>query len=81
LIRHAEGFTTAYGHLEEVLVAVGDRVERGQVVARVGDTGDVKTAQLHFQLRSGAKPIDPRPHLVGAGLQLAARPGGRGPGG
>jgi murein DD-endopeptidase MepM/ murein hydrolase activator NlpD len=81
LIRHADGFTTAYGHLDRVLVAVGDRVERGQVVARVGDTGDVKTAQLHFQLRSGAKPIDPRPHLVRDGVQLAARPAGRGSGG
>jgi len=81
LIRHADGFTTAYGHLDQVLVAVGDRVERGQVVARVGDTGDVKTAQLHFQLRNGRTPIDPRPHLVGGGLQLAARPGSRGPGG
>lgn len=81
LIRHADGFTTAYGHLDEVLVRVGDRVERGQTVARVGDTGDVKTAQLHFQLRSGATPIDPRPHLAGSGVQLAARPAGRGPGG
>ena len=82
LIRHAEGFTTAYGHLDQVLVQVGDRVERGQTVGRVGDTGDVKTAQLHFQLRSGATPIDPRPHLAGSGgVQLASRPAGRGPGG
>ncbi len=81
LIRHADGFTTAYGHLDEVSVRVGDRVERGQTVARVGDTGDVKTAQLHFQLRSGATPIDPRPHLAGSRLQLAARSAGRGPGG
>jgi murein DD-endopeptidase MepM/ murein hydrolase activator NlpD len=81
LIRHADGYTTAYGHLERATVAVGDRVERGQVVARVGDTGDVKTAQLHFQLRSGATPVDPRPHLVAAGVQLADRPDGAAPGG
>lgn len=81
LIRHADGYTTAYGHLERVTVAVGDRVERGQVVGRVGDTGDVKTAQLHFQLRSGATPLDPRPHLVTPGVQLADRPSGGAPGG
>lgn len=74
LIRHADGFTTAYGHLERATVAVGDRVERGQVIGRVGDTGDVKTAQLHFQLRNGRTPIDPRPHLVDPGLAVAARP-------
>lgn len=80
LIRHADGFTTAYGHLDAVLVAVGERVERGRIVGRVGDTGDVKTAQLHFQLRSGATPIDPRPHLASTGVQLAARPAARAPG-
>lgn len=81
LIRHGDGFTTAYGHLDQVLVTVGERVERGQVVARVGDTGDVKSAQLHFQLRSGATPIDPRPHLVAGGVQMASGGAARGPGG
>lgn len=81
LIRHADGFTTAYGHLEQALVAVGDRVARGQVVARVGDSGDVKTAQLHFQLRNGATAVDPRPHLVATSVEVAARPSGRAPGG
>lgn len=81
LIRHADGFTTAYGHLDQVLVAVGDRVERGRIVARVGDTGDVKSAQLHFQLRRGAEPIDPRPYLVRDGVQMAGRPPARHPGG
>ncbi len=81
LIRHADGFTTTYAHLDEVLVAVGERVERGQVVARVGDSGDVKTAQLHFQLRRGAAAVDPRPHLAAPPVQLASRATARTPGG
>lgn len=81
LIRHAEGWTSAYAHLDEVLVGVGDRVARGQPIGRVGDTGDVKSAQLHFQLRQGRTPVDPRQHLVDPALQLAARTAERGPGG
>ncbi|MCX8101676.1 MAG: M23 family metallopeptidase [Geminicoccaceae bacterium] len=81
LIRHAEGWTSAYAHLDEVLVGVGDRVARGQPIGRVGDTGDVKSAQLHFQLRQGRTPVDPRPHLVDPALQLAAQTAERGPGG
>lgn len=81
LIRHAEGWTSAYAHLDEVLVALGDRVARGQPIGRVGDSGDVKSAQLHFQLRQGRTPVDPRQHLVDPALQLAARPAERGPGG
>lgn len=65
LIRHADGFTTAYAHNERLLVAVGDRVRRGQTIATVGASGDVATPQLHFELRLGAKAVDPTRHLVG----------------
>ncbi len=73
LIRHAEGWTTAYAHLDAVLVDVGERVRRGQPIGRVGDTGDVKSAQLHFELRRGREPVDPRPHLVDPVLEVASR--------
>lgn len=65
LIRHADGFTTAYAHNERLLVAVGDRVRRGQTIATVGASGDVTAPQLHFELRLGAKAVDPARHLVG----------------
>ena len=65
LVRHADGFTTAYAHNGELLVAVGDRVRRGQTIATVGATGDVTSPQLHFELRLGAKAVDPARHLVG----------------
>lgn len=64
LIRHADGFTTAYAHNERLLVAVGDRVRRGQTIATVGASGDVTAPQLHFELRLGAKAVDPARHLV-----------------
>ncbi len=59
LIKHAEGWMTAYAHTEAILVHRGDRVERGQVVARVGDSGSVTTPQLHFEIRKGTRAVDP----------------------
>lgn len=78
LIRHADGFTTAYAHNEAVLVAVGEVVRRGQPIARVGRTGDVTTAQLHFEIRQGETPIDPSSLLGGdarASAEIAAPAG------
>jgi murein DD-endopeptidase MepM/ murein hydrolase activator NlpD len=64
LVRHADGYVTTYAHNSALLVEVGEVVRRGQVIARVGDTGDVTRAQLHFELRKGRKPIDPESVLV-----------------
>ena len=64
LIRHENGFITAYAHAERVDVKRGDRVERGQVIGSAGSTGDVSQPQLHFELRHGTTPVDPMPYLV-----------------
>jgi murein DD-endopeptidase MepM/ murein hydrolase activator NlpD len=64
LIRHDNGFVTAYAHTDGVHVKRGERVERGQVIATVGDTGNVSQPQLHFELRHGTQPVDPTPYLV-----------------
>jgi murein DD-endopeptidase MepM/ murein hydrolase activator NlpD len=64
LVRHAEGYITTYAHNAALLVEVGNVVRRGQVIARVGDTGDVSQSQLHFELRRGTKPINPESVLV-----------------
>lgn len=61
LIRHADGYMTAYAHAETLLVKKGDVVRRGQVIARVGDSGGVSEPQLHFEIRQGAQAIDPQP--------------------
>jgi murein DD-endopeptidase MepM/ murein hydrolase activator NlpD len=63
LIRHDNGWVTAYAHNEELLVKRDEAVKRGQVIAKAGRTGNVDQAQLHFELRQGAKPIDPMPYL------------------
>ncbi|MBK8174245.1 MAG: M23 family metallopeptidase [Rhodospirillales bacterium] len=63
LIKHAGGWMTAYAHNDAVLVARGERVQRGQVVARVGDSGNVDRPQLHFEIRKGKQAIDPLSQL------------------
>ena len=63
LIKHAGGWISAYAHNAELLVRRGDRVVRGQVIAKVGSSGNVTTPQLHFELRRGKRAVDPRAHL------------------
>jgi murein DD-endopeptidase MepM/ murein hydrolase activator NlpD len=67
LIRHANGFVTAYAHASELMVKRGDTIKRGQVIAKSGQTGNVTSPQLHFEIRKGASPVDPMQHLPGAG--------------
>lgn len=64
LVRHDNGWVSAYAHASEILVKRGDRITRGQVIAKAGRSGGVTQPQLHFELRKGAKPVDPLPHLA-----------------
>lgn len=64
LIRHDNGYITAYAHARSLLVAPGDRVDRGDVIGLSGKTGGVATPQLHFEIREGTKPVDPRPLML-----------------
>jgi murein DD-endopeptidase MepM/ murein hydrolase activator NlpD len=66
LVRHANGFVTAYAHAADILVKRGDTVKRGQVIAHSGQTGNVTSPQLHFEIRKGATPVDPAQYLSGA---------------
>jgi len=59
LIRHPNRFVSAYAHNSELNVIKGDRVKRGQVIAKSGQSGNVKSPQLHFELRKGSTPVDP----------------------
>ncbi|HEV2673219.1 MAG TPA: LysM peptidoglycan-binding domain-containing M23 family metallopeptidase [Aliidongia sp.] len=63
LLKHDGGWVTAYAHNQVLLVKKGDKVRRGQAIARVGSTGGVGAPQLHFELRSGTKAVDPLDHL------------------
>ncbi|NWG71658.1 MAG: M23 family metallopeptidase [Parvularculaceae bacterium] len=59
LIRHADGFVTAYAHNDVILVDKGQPVRQGQVVAKVGRSGAADQPQLHFEIRQNLKPVDP----------------------
>ncbi|MEJ2377151.1 MAG: LysM peptidoglycan-binding domain-containing M23 family metallopeptidase [Pseudolabrys sp.] len=59
LIRHADGYVSAYANASKLLVSRGEKVRRGQVIARAGQTGDVNSPQLHFEIRKGSNPVDP----------------------
>lgn len=60
LVRHDNGWMTAYAHNSKLLVKRGDTVVRGQTISLAGNTGSVVTPQVHFEVRQGAKAIDPQ---------------------
>lgn len=60
LVRHGGGYTTAYAHLGKSLVKKGARVAKGESIGTVGSTGTVPSPQLHFEIRKGREPVDPR---------------------
>jgi murein DD-endopeptidase MepM/ murein hydrolase activator NlpD len=66
LVRHANGYVTAYAHASELLVKRGDTIKRGQVIAKSGQSGEVGSPQLHFEIRKGSNPVDPLQFLNGA---------------
>ncbi len=65
LIKHPNGFVSAYANNGELDVKRGDTVKRGQIIAKSGDTGNVNAPQLHFELRKGSTPVDPTNYLAG----------------
>jgi len=66
LIRHPNGFVTAYAHTSQILVKRNEPVKRGQVIARSGATGAVTSPQLHFETRKGSTPVNPMQYLTGS---------------
>jgi len=65
LVRHSNGYVSAYANASELLVKRGDTVKRGQTIARAGQTGNVSSPQLHFEIRKGSTPVDPSKYLAG----------------
>jgi murein DD-endopeptidase MepM/ murein hydrolase activator NlpD len=63
LVRHANNWVSAYAHNEEILVKRGDKVRRGQIIAKAGNTGTVSQPQVHFELRKGSRPVDPTKYM------------------
>ncbi|PWC34422.1 gamma-D-glutamyl-meso-diaminopimelate peptidase [Azospirillum sp. TSO35-2] len=78
LLKHSDGWITAYAHLDKIEVERGATVKRGQVIARVGQTGSVSSPQLHFELRKGSQAVDPSDQMdrkLSEGASRDARPG------
>src|SRR3954468_11096681 len=65
LVRHSNGYVTAYAHASELLVKRGDPIKRGQIIAKSGQSGEVASPQLHFEIRKGSSPVDPQQFLNG----------------
>ena len=62
-VDHGNGLVTRYGHLSQIGVQVGDVIQRGQVIGLIGSTGRSTGPHLHFELRLGGSPINPRRFL------------------
>ena len=65
LIRHPNGYVTAYANNGDIAVHRGEQVKRGQTIAKSGQSGNVASPQLHFELRKGSTPVDPTRYLAG----------------
>jgi len=63
LVRHSDGWITAYAHNDKLLVKKGQKVLKGEKIATVGTTGGVNTPQLHFEVRAGKNPVNPISYL------------------
>jgi murein DD-endopeptidase MepM/ murein hydrolase activator NlpD len=64
VIRHADDYVTTYAHLQDMAVAKGVQVKRGQIIGKSGKSGDVAKPSLHFELRKGTTAIDPIGYLA-----------------
>ena len=63
LVRHANGYVTAYANASELMVKRNDPVHKGQVIAKSGQTGTATAPQLHFEVRKNSSPVDPIQYL------------------
>jgi murein DD-endopeptidase MepM/ murein hydrolase activator NlpD len=63
LVRHSNGFVTAYANASELLVKRNDQVHKGQVILKSGQTGSATAPQLHFEVRKNSSPVDPMQYL------------------
>ena len=63
LVKHSDGWITAYAHNDKLLVKKGQQVMKGEKIATVGTTGGVNVPQLHFEIRAGKNPVNPQLYL------------------
>lgn len=63
-IRHEYGFSTVFGHLNQILVAPGQHVHRGDRIGLVGNTGNSTAPHLHYEVHVNDQPVNPKPYLL-----------------
>jgi murein DD-endopeptidase MepM/ murein hydrolase activator NlpD len=63
LVRHENGLVTVYGHNSKINVARGQKVRRGEEIARSGMSGNAKSPKLHFEVRKNSTPVNPSKYL------------------
>jgi murein DD-endopeptidase MepM/ murein hydrolase activator NlpD len=78
-IRHSKGLVTIYGHLSEILVKTGQRVKQGQIIGKVGKTGNANyknmLSHLHFEIRENNIPQDPKKYSDELGFSQESNEG------
>jgi len=67
VVDHGAGIKTLYAHLSAMFVEEGARVKPGDVLGAVGSSGRATGSHLHYEVRVGGRPVDPRPYLAHAG--------------
>ncbi len=63
ILDHGKGLTTLYAHASSIEVKRGDTVQKGDLIAHVGRSGNAHGSHLHFEVRRNDRPVDPRPFL------------------
>ena len=63
LIKHSKNWITAYAHLKKIYKRKGTLVKKGESIGAIGKSGNVKTPQLHFEIRKGKEAVDPLKYL------------------
>jgi len=66
LVRHSNNYITAYAHAKELRVKRGDQIKSGEIIGMSGQTGNIESPQIHFEIRKGSTPVDPVRLLHGA---------------
>ena len=64
IIDHGNGITTLYGHNSRLVVSAGQRVSRGDVIARAGSTGNSTGPHCHFEVRINGSAVNPAPYVM-----------------
>ena len=64
MLKHAHGFETLYGHLSQILVRVGEKIEIGQTIGKIGSTGRSTGPHLHYEIHKNGQQINPQSFLT-----------------